>query len=147
MFFLTLRRPRCGRRGAGMATSAGHPAPRSDDDPRPPASCDRSLRSLLRRLLLAGDRHALGTLARARVRLGVLAAHRQPAAVADPAVAADLHQTLDGLGALAAEVALDGVVAVDEIAQLRDLVLGQVLHVLVRADADLGEELAGRGPA
>src|SRR5688500_7527734 len=44
MFFLTLRRPRWGRRGAGMVTSAGHPAPRFDYDSRPPASCDRSLR-------------------------------------------------------------------------------------------------------
>src|SRR5215203_4081362 len=147
MFFLTLRRPRCGRRGAGIATSAGHPAPRSDDDPRPPASCDRSLRSLLRRLLLAGDRHALGTLARARVRLGVLAAHRQPAAVADPAVAADLHQALDGLGALPAEVALNGVVAVDQVAEPRDLVLGEVADVRVRADPELCEEPVRSGPA
>src|SRR4029453_15221385 len=30
-----------------MVTSAGHPAPRSDDNPRPPASCNRSLCSLL----------------------------------------------------------------------------------------------------
>src|SRR5215210_2026082 len=147
MFFLTLRRPRCGRRGAGMVTSAGRPAPRSDDDSRSclalrarhrcaRASCDRSLRSLLRRLLLTGDLHALGALARARVRLRVLTAHRQSATVADPAVAADLHQALDGLGALAAEVALNGVVAIDQIAKLRDLVVGQVADVGVRADPE-----------
>jgi hypothetical protein len=43
--------------------------------------------------------------------------------VAQAAVAADLHQALDGLGALAAEVALNGVVAVDQVAELRDLVV------------------------
>src|SRR5205085_3958190 len=53
MFFLTLRRAR-GRRGAGMVTSAGPPAPRPDDVFRHPASRDRSLRSLLGRLLPAG---------------------------------------------------------------------------------------------
>src|SRR4051812_12729656 len=98
-FFLTLRRPRWGLLGAGMVTSAGRPAPRSDEDSRPPASRERSLRSLLARLLLAGDRHALGTLARARVRLGVLAADRQAAPVAQAAVAADLHEALDRLRA------------------------------------------------
>src|ERR687894_2530556 len=45
---------------------------------------------LLGRLLLAGDGHPLGPLARARVGLGVLTPHGQPAAVAQPAVGADL---------------------------------------------------------
>ena len=62
---------------------------------------------LLGRLLLAGDLHALGALAGARVGLGVLAAHGQTAAVAQPAVAADLLQPLDVLRALATQVALD----------------------------------------
>src|SRR3954451_8569356 len=73
---------------------------------------------LLPRLLLAGDLHALGALARARVGLGVLAAHGKAATVAHAAVAADLHQALDRLGALAPQIALDGVVAVDQVAQL-----------------------------
>src|SRR2546423_2673344 len=73
MFFLTRRRPRAGRLGAGMASSAGPPAPRPDDDARPPASRNRSLRSLLRGLLLAGDLHAARALAGARVGLRALA--------------------------------------------------------------------------
>src|SRR5687768_13246756 len=67
--------------------------------------------------------------------------------MADPAVAADLHQPLDRLGALAAEVALNGEVTVDQVAQLGDLVLGEVADVGVRADAELGEEPVRRGPA
>src|SRR5882762_95421 len=67
MFFLGRRRPRCGRLGAG-------------------------LKLLLPRLLLAGDLHALGALARTRVGLGVLAPDGQAAAMAQAAVAADLHQ-------------------------------------------------------
>ena len=120
MFFLTLRRPRCGRRGAGLTSS-------------PPSSCRRST--------CAWDPCACARSSWCSGRA------REAAAVADAAVAADLHQALDGLGALAAEVALNGVVAVDQVAELRDLVLGQVPHVGVRADAELGEELVRRGPA
>ena len=49
--------------------------------------------------------------------------------MAEPAVAADLHQALDGLRALAPEVALDGVIAVEQVAQLGDLVVRQVADV------------------
>src|SRR4051812_3965575 len=101
---------------------------------------------LLPRLLLAGHLHSLGALARARVRLGVLAADRQAAAMAQAPVAADLHETLDVLRALAAQVALDGEVAVDGVAQLADLVLGEVADVGVRRDPDLGQQLV-RGRA
>jgi hypothetical protein len=38
--------------------------------------------------------------------------------VAQAAVATDLHQALDVLGALAAQIALDDVVAVDDVAEL-----------------------------
>src|SRR3954447_1081124 len=96
---------------------------------------------LLGRLLLAGDLHALRPLARARVGLGVLAADGEAAAVAQPAVAADLHQALDVLRTLAAQVALDDVVAVDQVAELGDLVVGEVAHLAVRLDAELGEDL------
>jgi hypothetical protein len=50
---------------------------------------------LLGHLLLPGDGHAL-PLARARVVLGALAAHRQAREVALPPVALDLLQPLDG---------------------------------------------------
>src|SRR5215212_4433262 len=75
---------------------------------------------LLRHLLLAGDRHGLA-LARARVGVGALAAHRQAAAVPQAAVAGHVHQALDVHGDLAAEVALDPVLAVDQLADAEDL--------------------------
>src|SRR4051794_5320966 len=98
---------------------------------------------LLPCLLLPGHLHALRALARARVGLGVLAADRQAAAMAEAAIAADLHQALDVLRALAAQVALDRQVAIDGVAQLADLVLGEVADVGVRGDAHLGQQLVG----
>src|SRR4051812_4765319 len=92
---------------------------------------------LLPRLLLAGHLHALGALARAGVGLGVLAADGQAAAMAQAAVAADLHQALDVLRALAPQIALDGEVAIDRVAQLADLVLGEVADIGVRGDPEL----------
>ncbi len=57
--------------------------------------------------------------------------------MAQAAVAADLLQALDVLRALAPQVALDGQLVVDRVAQLGDLVLGEVADVGVRVDADL----------
>src|SRR5918911_950024 len=111
MFFFTRRRPR----------------------PRDGLCCA----TLLLHLLLAGHLHPLRALARARVRLRALAVDRQAAPVAQAAVAADLHQALDVLRALAAEVALDRQLGVDEVAQLGDLVVGEVADVRVRCDAGL----------
>ena len=99
---------------------------------------------LLAGLLLARDLHALGTLARAGVGLGVLAAHRQAAPVAQAAVAADLHQPLDVLAALAAQVTLDLELRVDVVAELRDLFVGEILDLRVRVEAELGGNLARR---
>src|SRR5262245_52931589 len=73
-------------------------------------------RSLLRRLLLAGDRLAWA-LPGTRVGVGALAAHRQSLAMAEAAVAADVHQHLDVLLHLAAQVALDLVLTLDHVAQ------------------------------
>src|SRR6266536_4696487 len=117
MFFLTLRRPARGRRGAGTL--------------------------LLARLLLARDLHALRALPGARVGFGVLAADRQAAPVAHPAVAPDLHQTLDVQRALAPEVPLDGEV-LDGVAQAGDLVLGEVADVGVTVDLRLVQQLVRR---
>src|SRR3954463_16270327 len=94
--------------------------------PRPPRCWATRRSPSLLHLLLAGHLHPLRALARARVRLGALTVDRQATPVAQPAVAADLHQALDVLGALASQVALDGQVLVDVVAQLADLVLGQV---------------------
>src|SRR5690349_19062278 len=103
MFLRTRRRPRCGRRGAGIR---GPPRVlrtrvlRSMFGLRPLLTV-RAARSLFGRLLLTGDLHPLRPLARARVGLGVLAADGEATAVAQPAVGADLLQALDRLRALA----------------------------------------------
>src|ERR1700754_1969472 len=71
-------------------------------------------------LLLAGDR--LGRpLARTRIGVGALAAHWQAAAMTQAAIAAEIHQPLDVDAGLAAEIALDDVVAVDHFADLQHL--------------------------
>ena len=61
--------------------------------------------------------------------------------MAEAAVAADLHEPLDVLGALAPEITLDGELVVDRVAQLADLVLGEVADGRVRIDAVVDEEL------
>src|SRR6516225_10278684 len=71
-------------------------------------------------------------LARTRVRLGPLAAHRQVAAVPQSAEAADFHQPLDVHGDLLAEIAFDAALLLDHLADAADVVLGQIL------DADVG---------
>src|SRR5690606_23043581 len=65
------------------------------------------------------------TLAGAGVGTGTLATQRQAATVAQAAVAAQVHQTLDGDADFATKVALDDVLA-DLGAQALDLRLGQV---------------------
>src|SRR5579871_6483877 len=79
----------------------------------------------LLRLLAAAD-GLLRALARAGVRLRALAVDGEATAMAEPAVRADLGEALDRLGPLAAEIAFDLVVLVDVVAELRDLVLGEV---------------------
>src|SRR6266851_2807400 len=76
-----------------------------------------SLLRLRRGLLLARDGLA-GPAARARVRARALAAHRERLAVAQPAVRADLLEALDVQRDLAAEIALDGELAIDDLADL-----------------------------
>ena len=96
--------------------------------------------AMLLALLLRADL-AARTLAGTRVRVRALAAHRQAAAMAKAAVAADLHEPLDVLAHLAAEVALDLEVAVDVLAQADDLLLGEVAHPRVGVDAGLPQDL------
>src|SRR5499427_1279051 len=94
-----------------------------------------------RLLLLAGDR--LGrTLARARVGVGTLAAHRQAATMAQAAIAAEVHQTLDVDADLAAQVALDEIVAVDHFADLQNFLVGELADAAVQRDLHLLHDLA-----
>jgi hypothetical protein len=63
--------------------------------------------------------------------------------VADAAVGADLGEPLDRLLPVAPQVALDLEVRVDVVAELRDLFVGEVLDLGVRAEAELDGDLAG----
>src|ERR1700758_375928 len=76
-------------------------------------------------LLLAGDR--LGRpLARARVGVGALTAHRQATPMTQAAIAAKVHEAFDVDAGLAAEVALDDIVAVDHLADLKYFLVAQL---------------------
>src|SRR5919202_4308416 len=99
--------------------------------------------TLLGCLLAAAD-GLLRALARAGVRLRALPVHGQAAAVPDAAVGADLPQPLDRLRALAAEVALDLEVLVDVLAELRDLLVGEVTNLRVLRQAERRAHLARR---
>ena len=61
--------------------------------------------------------------------------------MAAAAIAADLHQPLDVHRDLLAEVALDAALLLDHPADLPDVVLRQILHADVRADAGILEDV------
>src|SRR5439155_14788122 len=120
MFFLTLRRVR----------------------PRV-AACLLGGATLLRLRLAAAD-GLLRALASPGVRLRALPVGRQPAPMAKAAIRADLGEPLDRLLALAAKVALDLELGVDVVAELRDLVVGEVADLRVEREAERGSDLARR---
>src|SRR5262249_3451276 len=107
---------------------------------RPRVAALRGGATLLR--LLAAADGLLRALAGARVRLGPLAVPRQVAPMSQPAVRADLGQALDRLRPLAPQVALDLVVRVDVLAELRDLVLGEVADLRVRREPQRDADVA-----
>src|SRR5213592_2767491 len=91
-------------------------------------------------LLLAGDR--LGrTLARARIGVGALAAHRQAATMTQAAIAAEVHQTLDVDAGLTAKIAFDQIVAVDHFADLQDFLVAQLADATILRDLHLLDDL------
>src|SRR3984885_15183884 len=91
-------------------------------------------------LLLAGDR--LGrTLARARVGMGTLAAHRQSAAMTQAAIAAEIHQTLDVHAGLATQVAFDQIVAVDHFTNLQHFLIAELVDAAIFWNLDLLHDL------
>src|SRR5918997_6083071 len=98
---------------------------------------------LLARGLLLGDRGAARPLAGARVGVRALAAHGEAAAVAQAAVAADVHQTLDvHLDALA-QVALDIALTLDDRADAPQLILVEIAHARVERDLRLAQDRRG----
>jgi len=62
--------------------------------------------------------------------------------VANPPIAADLRQALDRLRAVAAKIALDLELGVDERAEPGDFLVGQVTNLLVRIELELLADLA-----
>src|ERR1043165_211076 len=97
-------------------------------------------------LLLARDRPGLA-LAGARIGVRALAADGQALAVAEAAVAGEVHQPLDVHRGFAAEVAFYLMVLVDRLADVQHLLVGEVLDALVRRNAELADDVLGRGPA
>src|SRR5580658_7105863 len=95
---------------------------------------------------LAGDRPRR-TLARAGIGMSALSPHRQPLAMAQAPIAAEIHQPLDVHGHLAAQIAFDRVVVVDDLADAQHLVVGQLMHPPLRRDGELLTDLLGGGPA
>src|SRR5438105_3890598 len=110
---------------------------------RPRVACLRggAISGLGRRLLAAAD-GLLRALARAAVCTRALAVHRQPTAMANPPVGADLAEPLDRLRALAAEITLDLEVLVDVGPELRDLVLGEVTDLRIGIQAERARDRA-----
>src|SRR5690348_2321907 len=101
---------------------------------------------LLGGLLLAGP-GLLPALARPGIGLRALTMHRQPAAVTDALVAADLHLAADVRLNLTAEVTFDPVRAVHPVAEPHEVVVGQIVHPSVTADPSGVQRLPCAGAA
>src|SRR5207244_2200692 len=76
-----------------------------------------------------------------------LATHREIASVSQPAVAAEIDQTLDAAGHVAAKIALHLVAGVDHAPQASDLVVAQVVALPAGLDLRLGADGERRAPA
>src|SRR5437868_11650320 len=72
-----------------------------------------------------------------------LTAHREPAAMAQAAVAAKVHQALDVQLDFAPEIALNNVVAVDHLADVENLLVRELRHAPLRRKVQLFHDLAG----
>src|ERR1019366_2102200 len=100
---------------------------------------------LLRRLLLPGHGALARPLPRTGVRVGALAANGQVPAVPDAAITADLHEALDVLGRLLAEIPLDFVLVLDGLTDPGHLVLGKILDARIPVDLRGLQDLARAG--
>ena len=102
--------------------------------------------ALLGHLLLAGNRHRLA-LTGTGVRVGPLTTHRQTFAMAQAAVAAQIHQALDVHRDFTPQIALDPVFPVYQLADVEDLLIGELVHPAIVGDAQLLADLGGLGRA
>jgi len=92
--------------------------------------------------LLPASDGLLRAFAAARIGLRALPVHRQAAPMPDAAVRADLGEPLDRLLPVAAQVTLDLELRVDVVAELRDLLVSQVLDLRVRVETELRGDFA-----
>src|SRR3954453_14478969 len=99
---------------------------------------------LLRHLLLAGDCLG-GPLAGAGVGVGALATHGQTAAMAQAAIAAEVHQPLDVHGHVATKIALNQIIPVDHLANLNDFRVGKFSDPAIVRDPHLLADFPGLG--
>ena len=74
-----------------------------------------------------------------------LSAHRQTAPVSQAPIAAEVHQPLDVHRHFASQISLDHVLAVDHLADLQDLLVGQLRHPPGVGDSDLCHDFLGLG--
>ena len=102
----------------------------------------RETRALLLLLVRNG---LLRSLPSARVVLGILSANRQTPSVTDAAVAADLLQTLDVECDLTAEITLDDLGGIDDLADAGDFFVRQVLHPGIRVHVGVLKDTVGTG--
>src|SRR5512139_2888438 len=77
--------------------------------------------------------------------MGPLTADRQALAVAQAAVAGEVHQSLDVHRHFAAQIALDRVTGVDRLADLQDFLVRRILDAALRPNAELGGNFLGLG--
>src|SRR5579862_8051032 len=97
-------------------------------------------------LFLAGNRLG-GAFAGAGVGVGALATDGKALAMAQAPIAGEVHQALDVDGGFAAEIPLDGVVAVDCLADLDHFLVRQLVDPASIFDADLADDLVRLGLA
>src|SRR5262249_3086187 len=87
-------------------------------------------------LLLAGD-GSRRALAGPRIGVGALTVNGQAFAVTQAAIAAEVHQPLNVHRGFAAQVAFDLIVAIDDLADPDDIVIGQLIDARRASDTGL----------
>src|SRR5215831_1479498 len=87
--------------------------------------------------LLLACNGARGTFARACVGMSALTANRQPFAMTQTTIAAEIHQPLDVHRDFTTKIAFHDVIAVDDLANLDDFVFRQIADAPVERDAHL----------
>src|SRR5215469_16402401 len=96
--------------------------------------------------LLAGDR-SRRPLSGPRVGVCALPANRKAFAVAQSAIATEIHQPFDAHRDLSSQVALDAIFSVDQLAHAQSFIVGQLMHSPLRWNADSVAYLSSLSPA